>query len=224
MKKLSDYKEKEFLLLSEEDIKEIIGMEIEFYLVNDADKSKYIRDVILERFDRKFYTGALKHTLYKDLKFISDKQFKYFKNEIEKKKREQKDIELNKKLSEEFQRRERRKNTANYRYLIIMRNQLIGSLFITLLSWKYLSNILNITSSPLSNNPFIFLLISLCIWGLIQISLAPFDIAWARRHPSAWGILIVNVCVPIIGWIVALIWSCSQIEQRIIVVNEKDLK
>ena len=223
MKKLSDYKEKEFLLLSEEDIKEIIEMEIEFYLENDADKSKYIRDVILKRFDRKFYTGTLKHTLYKDLKFISDKPFKYFKNEIEKKKREQKDIELNKNLSEEFQLRERRKNTATYRYLIIMRNQLIGSLVLTLVSWNNLSNIINITSSPLSN-PFIFLLISLSIFGLIQIVLAPFDIAWARRHPSAWGILIVNVCVPIIGWIVALIWSCSQIEQRIIVVNEKDLK
>ena len=56
----------------------------------------------------------------------------------------------------------------------------------------------------------------LLIFG--QIVFLPWNIAWARRHPSAWGILIVNlISWTFIAWIIALIWATSQIEQRVII-------
>tara|TARA_B100001989_G_scaffold154286_1_gene110157 strand:+ start:361 stop:849 length:489 start_codon:yes stop_codon:yes gene_type:complete len=66
MKKISDFTEEKFLLLSDEGIKEIIDYEINNYSAEESDKSYFIKYVIFPRFNQGFYEGK-KGKLYKDL-------------------------------------------------------------------------------------------------------------------------------------------------------------
>ena len=102
MKYLNDFKEEEFNLLSDLEIKKIIEFEIIKYSSIDPEKSKFINDVILNRFENKFYTGGMKNFLYKDLTFHEEKQIRgYVHEQKEVKKKFAKTIENTRKDSED---------------------------------------------------------------------------------------------------------------------------
>ncbi len=87
MKYLNDFQEEEFNLLSDAEIKKIIELEIIKYSKVDTQKSNFIIDVILHRFENKFYTGEMRNLLFKDLTFNEDKQLKSYVYEKEKDKK-----------------------------------------------------------------------------------------------------------------------------------------
>ena len=87
MKYLNDFQEEEFNLLSDAEIKKIIELEVIKYSKVDSQKSNFIIDVILHRFENKFYTGEMRNLLFKDLTFNEDKQLKSYVYEKEKDKK-----------------------------------------------------------------------------------------------------------------------------------------
>jgi len=59
------------------------------------------------------------------------------------------------------------------------------------------------------------LIVLLCIVGIIGVIicipllLLPTIIAFKRNHKNKVAILVVNLLVPTVGWIIALIWSLT---------------
>lgn len=220
MKRFSDHTEKEFLLLRDAEIKEIIEQEIDFFQDKDKERSNYIKDVILFRFERKFYTGSLRNTLYKDLKLDNSELIDFHKKEKEKQRVERENAKNKLENLEENKRRD----TPERRYLRILRDQLLMSVLLDIFTFNALKDIFPFLNDE--NEIIAFFIFALISYIFLEIYFLPWNISWARKHPSAWGILVVNIVFgwTFIVWIIDLIWAVSQIEQRVVLIKEKDLK
>ena len=105
-------------------------------------------------------------------------------------------------------------NSPTRRYLRQIRDQLIVSVALDFFALRYIYDLFPILNNY---NFFIsFIFIALISWIILEILFLPWNIAWANKHQSAWGILIVNLLLfwTIIGWILSLIWSLNDIKQR----------
>lgn len=60
-------RKEEFLKLPNEEIRKIILSEISNLKKNNHKRSNYIKEIVLDRFDRKFYYGQMRKELYNDL-------------------------------------------------------------------------------------------------------------------------------------------------------------
>ena len=109
------------------------------------------------------------------------------------------------------------RNTPIKRYLRIIRDQSIIYLVINFFIVSYFNDNFSLFADANYITAYIF--IFLTFWISSQIFLLPWNIAWARRHTSAWGILVINLLLSwtFIAWIIALIWALSQTEQRIVI-------
>ncbi len=208
LKQISEYSMEEFCNFSTAKARKLIQEQIDLCYYKDKFKSEYIKDVILFDFDQGNYDGAIyRQALHQNL------------INIEKNKLSEDDLLLQPKFKEE----KRKKNSSSYRYLKIARNQYLTCLLIDLfLFWNLVDFFPFLDdSNPISTIVSIGVF-SLISWLLVLIYFAPWSIAWARRHPSAWGILIINLFLSwtFIAWVIALIWATSQIEQRVVIKNE----
>ena len=112
------------------------------------------------------------------------------------------------------------------RYLKIIKDESIFDLLINVFVVGYLMENVPLFYDALNIDPFnnyfaAFIITYLPLFIIGQIIFLPFNIAWARRHPSKWGIFVINFLLywTILGWIIALIWALSQTEQRIVIRN-----
>ena len=196
LKKYEDYELEEFISLTNDDKRKVIINEISQY-GEDYWWHLYLKEVILYNFDIGLYAGDKEKKLFEDLSgFDIDP--------------DQKELFL--------RNRYRKRNTPIKRYLKIVSNQTIIYLLINFLIVVYL-NANNFSLFEDANFIVAYIFISLTSWISSQIFLLPWNIAWARRHPSAWGILVINLLLSwtFIAWIIALIWALSQTEQRIVI-------
>ena len=199
VKNFIDYDKKEFINLKINELTKIIINQISKYKKEDKSKAYFIEHVILKRFNSNYYKDN-EDKLYDDLKFEN--------------------------YSKDLQRLTKQKlrppikDSSLRRYRKIIFHQFIVSSIIDLFIFKSVLNIFPFLQGPdLLSNFLAFILIAIVSWVSLQIYLAPWNIAWARRHPSAWGILIVNLLLSwtFIAWVIALIWALSQTEQRIVI-------
>lgn len=56
---------------------------------------------------------------------------------------------------------------------------------------------------------FMIILFAMAIIAILLINFIPTFIAFKKEHPKKVPILIVNALIPVIGFIIALIWSLS---------------
>ena len=105
-------------------MRSIIVAEMNSYNQLDVDRSAYIKDVILKRFDRKFYTGMLRKSLYADLRFATEQQLDSFKSRNKKASLLSEQEETNEKLRARHQKR----NSPSRTYARILVHQFFMNL------------------------------------------------------------------------------------------------
>jgi len=216
----------EFIRLEDYEIKQILLEAVESFRNNAPEEANYIKNNILRKFQGEIYPDSIEDLFYK----LIDLENKSNDNNITNpKSKNTYNTNISSTILKSARHRIKKNDSTSSRFLRQIRDQFItilaleifGIILFNSLIEEYLPSLNSVTDNG-NFKLILFILSTVITWLGTIIYFAPWNIAWARRHPSSWGVLVVNILLgwTFIFWVVALLWSTSPTSVLVTVENK----